>query len=214
MTTPSARILVIDDHVAVRRGVGDLLESALDNASFGYAESEAEALQRLRTSNWDAAVLDLNLKARGGLDLIRDLKDQQPQMKILIYTMHPEEHFGLMALKAGADGYLTKDSAPEELAIAVKKILAGGRYVGQKMAEHLAAAISRKETDQPELLLSDREYQVLHGLASGKSLTQMGEDLNLSVKTISTYRTRILEKLQVNNNSDLVRYALKHKIIT
>lgn len=214
MTTSPVKILVIDDHVAVRRGVGELLDTALGNASFGYAESEAEALQRLGSERWDAAVLDLNLKARGGLDLIRELKHQQPDIKVLIYTMHAEEQFGLMALKAGADGYLTKDAAPEELALAVKRILTGGKYVGQKMAEHLAVAVSRGETDQPGMLLSDREYQVLQGLASGKSLTQMADDLNLSVKTISTYRSRLLEKLQLNNNSDLVRYALKHKLIS
>jgi DNA-binding NarL/FixJ family response regulator len=200
--------------VAIRRGVGELLQSALDGATFGYADSEAEALQRLHGEVWDAAILDLNLKARGGIDLIRDLKDRQPDIKVLIYTMHSEEHFGLMALRAGADGYLTKDTPSEELANALKKILAGGRYVGPHLAECLADAVARKETTKPELLLSDREYQVLKGLASGQSLTQMGENLNLSVKTISTYRSRILEKLQLNNNSDLVRYALKHQIVT
>ena len=213
MSVVPVRILIIDDHVAVRRGVGELLQSALEEATFGYAESEAEALQRLHGEFWDAAILDLNLKARGGIDLIRDLKDHQPAMKVLIYTMHAEEHFGLMSLRAGADGYLTKDAASEELVNALKKILAGGRYIGPKLAEYLADAVARRETTQPELLLSDREYQVLKGLASGKSLTQMGENLNLSVKTISTYRSRILEKLQLNNNSDLVRYALKHQIV-
>lgn len=214
MSVFPVRVLIIDDHVAVRRGVSDLLQSALEGATFGYAESEAEALQRLSGEFWDAAVLDLNLKARGGIDLIRELKDGQPDMKVLIYTMHPEEHFGLLALRAGADGYLTKDSPSEELAKALKKILAGGRYVGPHLGECLAEAVAKKETTQPELLLSDREYQVLKGLASGRSLTQMGESLNLSVKTISTYRSRILEKLQLNNNSDLVRYALKHQIVT
>jgi DNA-binding NarL/FixJ family response regulator len=208
------RILIIDDHVAIRRGVGELLQSAFEGATFGYADSEAEALERLSGEFWDAAILDLNLKARGGIDLIRDLKDRQPEMKVLIYTIHSEEHFGLLALRAGADGYLTKDAASEELVKALKKILSGGRYVGPKVAECLADAVARKQTTQPELLLSDREYQVLKGLAAGKSLTQMGENLNLSVKTISTYRSRILEKLQLNNNSDLVRYALKHEIVT
>jgi two-component system, NarL family, invasion response regulator UvrY len=214
MTTSPVRVLVIDDHVAVRRGVVELLEGALGNAQFGQAESEAEALQHLNDKQWDAAILDLNLKARGGIDLIRSLKDSQPQIKVLVYTMHSEAHFGVMALRAGADGYLTKDSRPEELAQALKRILSGGRYVGAELAEHLANAVSGRETAQPELVLSEREYQVLQGLASGKSLTEMGENLHLSVKTISTYRSRILEKLQLNNNSELVRYALQHKIIT
>jgi DNA-binding NarL/FixJ family response regulator len=207
------RILVIDDHVAIRRGVSEMLESSFPEVVFGFAESEAEALQQMQSQNWDAAILDLNLKARGGLDLIRSLKDRQPQMRVLVYTMHPEEHFGLMALRAGADGYLTKDAEPEELIHAMKRILSGSRYISPNLAEYLAQAVTRCETSQPQLLLSDREYQVLQGLAAGKSLTQMGEEFNLSVKTISTYRSRLLEKLKLSNNSEVVRYALENKII-
>jgi DNA-binding NarL/FixJ family response regulator len=207
------QILVIDDHVAIRRGVSEMLESSFPEVVFGFAESEAEALQQMQSQNWDAAILDLNLKARGGLDLIRSLKDRQPQMRVLVYTMHPEEHFGLMALRAGADGYLTKDAEPEELIQATKRILSGSRYISPNLAEYLAQAVARCETSQPQLLLSDREYQVLQGLAAGKSLTQMGEEFNLSVKTISTYRSRLLEKLKLSNNSEVVRYALENKII-
>lgn len=207
------QILVIDDHVAIRRGVSEMLESSFPEVVFGFAESEAEALQQMQSQNWDAAILDLNLKARGGLDLIRSLKDRQPQMRVLVYTMHPEEHFGLMALRAGADGYLTKDAEPEELIHAMKRILSGSRYISPNLAEYLAQAVTRCETSQPQLLLSDREYQVLQGLAAGKSLTQMGEEFNLSVKTISTYRSRLLEKLKLSNNSEVVRYALENKII-
>jgi DNA-binding NarL/FixJ family response regulator len=207
------QILVIDDHVAIRRGVSEMLESSFPEVVFGFAESEAEALQQMQSQNWDAAILDLNLKARGGLDLIRSLKDRQPQMRVLVYTMHPEEHFGLMALRAGADGYLTKDAEPEELIQATKRILSGSRYISPNLAEYLAQAVTRCETSQPQLLLSDREYQVLQGLAAGKSLTQMGEEFNLSVKTISTYRSRLLEKLKLSNNSEVVRYALENKII-
>src|SRR4051812_47493618 len=195
-------ILIIDDHVAIRRGVSEMLGGSFPGSTFGLAESEVEALEHARVGNWDVAILDLNLKARGGLDLIRELKDQQPQLRILIYTMHPEEHFGLMALRAGADGYLTKDSEPEELARAVQRVMAGARYISPSLAEFLAQAVTRRETSQPQLLLSDREYQVLQGLASGKSLTGMAEDLNLSVKTISTYRSRVLEKLHLSNNSE------------
>jgi DNA-binding NarL/FixJ family response regulator len=207
-------ILVIDDHVAIRRGVVDMLEASFPESEFGLAESEVDALQQVNNQVWDVAILDLNLKARGGLELIRELKDRQPQMKILIYTMHPEEHLGLMALRSGADGYLTKDAEPEQLVVAINRILAGGRYISPALAEYLAQAVTRHETSQPQLLLSDREYQVLQGLASGKSLTQMGQELSLSVKTISTYRSRLLEKLRLTNNSELVRYALENKIIT
>jgi two-component system, NarL family, invasion response regulator UvrY len=207
-------ILVIDDHVAIRRGVAEMLEAGFPEATCGLAESETDALQQMNGQSWDVAILDLNLKARGGLELIRELKDHQPQMKILIYTMHPEEHLGLMALRAGADGYLTKDAEPEQLIVAINRILGGGRYISPALAEYLAQAVTRHETSQPQLLLSDREYQVLQGLASGKSLTQMGQELSLSVKTISTYRSRLLEKLRLTNNSELVRYALENKIIT
>jgi DNA-binding NarL/FixJ family response regulator len=207
-------ILVIDDHVAIRRGVVDMLEASFPESQFGLAESEVDALEHVTNQTWDVAILDLNLKARGGLELIRELKDRQPQLKILIYTMHPEEHLGLMALRAGADGYLTKDAEPEQLVVAINRILGGGRYISPVLAEYLAQAVTRHETSQPQLLLSDREYQVLQGLASGKSLTQMGQELSLSVKTISTYRSRLLEKLRLTNNSELVRYALENKIIT
>ena len=207
-------ILVIDDHVAIRRGVVEMVEASFPDSVFGLAESEAEAVQQLNNQVWDLAILDLNLKARGGLELIRELKDRQPQMKILIYTMHPEEHLGLMALRAGADGYLTKDAESEQLIVALNRIQGGGRYISPALAEYLAQAVTRHETSQPQLLLSDREYQVLQGLASGKSLTQMGQELSLSVKTISTYRSRLLEKLRLTNNSELVRYALENKIIS
>ena len=207
-------ILVIDDHVAIRRGVVEMLEASFPGSDFGLAESEVDALHQVNNQPWDVAILDLNLKARGGLELIRDLKDHQPQMKILIYTMHPEEHLCLMALRAGADGYLTKDAEPEQLVVAINRILGGGRYISPALAEYLAQAVTRQETSQPQLLLSDREYQVLQGLASGKSLTQMGQELSLSVKTISTYRSRLLEKHRLTNNSELVRYALENKIIT
>ena len=206
-------ILVIDDHVAIRRGVAEMLEAGFPEATCGLAESETDALQQMNGESWDVAILDLNLKARGGLELIRELKDHQPQMKILIYTMHPEEHLGLMALRAGADGYLTKDAEPEQLIVAINRILGGGRYISPALAEYLAQAVTRHETSQPQLLLSDREYQVLQGLASGKSLTQMGQELSLSVKTISTYRSRILEKMGMKNNAELMHYAMQHQLV-
>jgi DNA-binding NarL/FixJ family response regulator len=208
------RILVIDDHVAIRRGVSEMLEASIPDVSFGFAESELETIELLKSQVWDAAILDLNLKGRGGIELIRDLKDYHPHIRILVYTMNPEEHFGLAALRAGADGYLTKDAEPDYLVQALKRVLAGSRYISPQLAEYLAQAVTRRETSSPQMLLSDREYQVLQGLASGKTLTQMGGELNLSVKTISTYRTRLLEKLRLTNNSELVRYALENKIVS
>jgi DNA-binding NarL/FixJ family response regulator len=207
------RMLLIDDHVAVRRGLSDMLSAEIPDLQIGFAGSEAEALRQVSASPWDGAILDLSLKSRGGLDMIPLLKGQQPQIRILIYTMYPESQFGVRALRAGADGYLTKDAEPEELVRAVKRILVGSRYIGPELAEYLAETIASNENGPPHLLLSDREDQVLRGLASGKSLTQIGEDLHLSVKTISTYRARVLEKLSLSNNSELVRYAIEHKLL-
>jgi DNA-binding NarL/FixJ family response regulator len=207
------RMLLIDDHVAVRRGLSDMLSAEIPDLQIGFADSETEALRQVSDSIWDGAILDLSLKSRGGLDMIPLLKDQQPQIRILIYTMYPESQFGVRALRAGADGYLTKDAEPEELIRAVKRILSGSRYIGPGLAEHLAETVASNETGPPHLLLSDREDQVLRGLAAGKSLTQIGEELNLSVKTISTYRARILEKPHIGNNSELVRYAIEHKLL-
>jgi DNA-binding NarL/FixJ family response regulator len=207
------RMLLIDDHVAVRRGLSDMLSAEIPDLQIGFAGSEAEALRQVSASPWDGAILDLSLKSRGGLDMIPLLKGQQPQIRILIYTMYPESQFGVRALRAGAVGYLTKDAEPEELVRAVKRILVGSRYIGPELAEYLAETIASNENGPPHLLLSDREDQVLRGLASGKSLTQIGEDLHLSVKTISTYRARVLEKLSLSNNSELVRYAIEHKLL-
>lgn len=207
------RMLLIDDHVAVRRGLSDMLSAEIPDLQIGFAGSEAEALRQVSASPWDGAILDLSLKSRGGLDMIPLLKGQQPQIRILIYTMYPESQFGVRALRAGADGYLTKDAEPEELVRAVKRILVGSRYIGPELAEYLAETIASNENGPPHLLLSDREDQVLRELASGKSLTQIGEDLHLSVKTISTYRARVLEKLSLSNNSELVRYAIEHKLL-
>ena len=207
------RMLLVDDHVAVRRGLSDMLTSEMPELQIGFADSEVAALCQATEFSWDMAIVDLSLKSKSGLDLIGLLKDRQPQIRILIYSMYPESQFGVRALRAGAYGYLTKDAEPEELIRAVKRILSGSRYISPGLAEHLAEAVVSNESEQPHLLLSSREDQVLRGLAAGKSLTQIGEELNVSVKTISTYRTRILEKLHVGNNSEIVRYALEHKLI-
>ncbi len=207
------RMLLVDDHVAVRRGLSDMLSSEMPELQIGFAGSEVEALRQATEFSWDMAIVDLSLKSKSGLDLIGLLKDRQPQIRILIYSMYPESQFGVRALRAGAYGYLTKDAEPEELIRAVKRILSGSRYISPGLVEHLAEAVVSNESEQPHLLLSNREDQVLRGLAAGKSLTQIGEELNVSVKTISTYRTRVLEKLHVSNNSEIVRYALEHKLI-
>ncbi|HXR74878.1 MAG TPA: response regulator transcription factor [Bryobacteraceae bacterium] len=210
MTRP---ILLVDDHAAIRRGISDILTAEIDGLEFGFAGSEAEAMKALGNKAWDLVTVDLNLPGRGGLDLIRDIKALDRPPKILVYTMHSEDQLGIRALRAGADGYLTKDAHPDEIVVAVRALLQGRRYIGAVLADQLATAVVEPESGSPHEGLSEREYQVLVRLASGHSLTQIGEELSLSVKTVSTYRSRVLEKLHLTRNSELVRYALKHKLI-
>ena len=207
----SARILLVDDHVAVRQGLRQILAEEFPDATFGMADGAAQAMTSLRESEWDVAILDLNLPGRGGLDLIRELKDEQPGLSILVYTMHGETQLGVRAIRSGADGYLTKDAPPSEIPTAVRRLLAGSRYIPPDLAAKLADAVA-SGAQQPHELLSDREYQILERLASGQTPTQIGHELSLSVKTISTYRTRILQKLQLTNTSELIRYAIENGI--
>lgn len=207
----SPRILLIDDHAALRRGVQEILADGFPGGEFGHAEDTSTALERLRNSHWDVAILDLNLPGRGGLDLIRGLKDEQPGLAVLVYSVHGEDQFGLRAIRAGADGYLTKDQPPEELKKAVATVLSGNRYVSGDLAAALLSDVKGHGRPRHHLL-SDREMQVLQMLTAGKSPSQIGEELALSSKTISTYRSRILQKLELRTNADLVRYAIDQGI--
>jgi two-component system, NarL family, invasion response regulator UvrY len=179
----------------------------------GEAGSAQETMQVLRAGEWDAVVLDLNLPDRNGLDLLLDLKREWPALPVLILTICSEEQFAVRALRAGASAYLTKASAPEELVRAVRKVVDGGRYVGPELAERLAALVTEDVDTTPHDKLSDREYQVFRMLASGRTVTQAGEELNLSGKTISTYRARILEKLGLHTNADLTIYAVRNRLL-
>jgi DNA-binding NarL/FixJ family response regulator len=210
MTRP---ILLVDDHAAIRRGVSDILAAEIDDLEFGFAGSEVEAMNALGSKTWDLVTVDLNLPGRGGLDLIRNIKALNRAPKILVYTMHSTDQLGVRALRAGADGYVTKDAHTDEVVLAVRSLLQGRRYISVALADQLATAVIEPESRSPHEGLSEREYQVLVRLASGHSLTQVGDELSLSVKTVSTYRGRVLEKLQLTGNSELVRYALKHKLI-
>lgn len=205
------RILLIDDHVALRRGVQGILADRLQDAEFGHAGDGPQAFDELRKARWDIAVLDLNLPGRGGLDLIRGLKDEQPTLGIVVYSMHAEDQFGLRAIRAGADGYVMKEQPPEELTNAILAVRHGRQYLSPSLA--MSAAISPAGSGREgHHQLSDREFQVLRMLASGKSPSEIGEELSLSGKTVSTYRARVLEKLNLRTNADLVRYAIEKGI--
>ena len=202
------RVLIVDDHAIIRRGLRALLSDDFRGAAFGEASDARQALEQLRQKEWDVALLDITLPGKGGLDLLKELKTGWPKLPVLVLSGHSEDQFAIRMLKAGAGGYLTKESAPEELAKAIRKIMAGGRYVSPALAEKLALRVGKDFTGTPHETLSDREYEVMSRIALGKTVTEIAEELSLSAKTISTYRARILEKLGVKNSAEIVQYAI------
>ena len=207
------RILIVDDHALIRGGLRALLADGFGGASFADATDGAEALEQLRSRAFDLALLDISLPGRNGLDLLKDLKDEWPQLPVLVLTGHREDELAMRALKAGASGYLTKESAADELVKAVRKILGGGRYVSEALAEQLAAEIGADVARRPHETLSDREYDVMCRIASGKTVSEIADEMSLSVKTISTYRIRILQKIHVRNNAEIAQYALRNGLV-
>jgi two-component system, NarL family, invasion response regulator UvrY len=207
------RILIADDHAMFRRGLRETLAEAFPRVIFGEAKTALETVEFVRRHHWDVVILDISMPGKSGLDILDDMKRLRPRTPVLLLTMHPEQQYARRALKAGAAGYLTKDSVPDELKIAIKKIIAGGRYVSATLAEKLAVDLRRGADVPLHELLSDREFQVLRMLASGKTVKEMAEELSLSVKTVSTYRGRILEKTGMKTNADLIRYALESQLV-
>ena len=207
------RILIVDDHAIVRRGLRELLSNEFHGAAFGEASDAQQALEQLRKKEWDVALLDIALPGKSGLDLLKELKTEWPKLPVLILSAHPEDQFAVRALKAGAGGYMTKESAPEELAKALRKIMAGGRYVSPALAEMLALGVTKDLTRTPHETLSDREYEVMSRIASGKTVTEIAEELSLSPKTISTYRARVLEKLGLKNSAAIVQYVIRNGLV-
>ncbi|HEY2548642.1 MAG TPA: response regulator transcription factor [Candidatus Acidoferrum sp.] len=207
------RVLIADDHAVFRRGLKETIGEAFPKVAFGEAKSAAETLESVRLQNWDIVILDISMPGKSGLDILGDLKRLRPKVPILLLSMHPEEQYARRALKAGASGYLTKESVPEELKMAVRKIVAGGRYVSATLAERLAFDL-RSGVDLPlHELLSDREFQVLRMIASGKTVKQIADEVGLSVKTVSTYRSRILEKTELKTTAELIRYAFQAQLV-
>ena len=206
------RVLIVDDHAILRRGLRSLLSDVFARAEFGEASNAEQALE-LGKERWDVALLDITLPGKSGLDLLKELKAARPRLPVLVLSVHPEDQFAIRALKAGAEGYMTKESAPEKLVEAIHKILAGGRYVSPTLAEKLALSVRKDFTRTPHETLSDREYEVMCRIASGKTVTEIAGELSLSVKTISTYRTRLLEKLGVKNSADITRYAIRNQLV-
>jgi DNA-binding NarL/FixJ family response regulator len=207
------KVLIADDHAVFRRGLRETLAEAFSKVTFGEAKTAQETLEHARNQDWDLVILDISMPGKSGLDILDDLKRLRPKLPILLLSMHPEQQFARRALIAGAAGYLTKDSVTEELKEAVKKIVAGGRYVSATLAEKLAVDLRQGAETPLHELLSDREFQVLRMIASGKTVKDIAEDLSLSVKTVSTYRARILEKTGMKTNAELIRYALQTQLV-
>ncbi|MCK9363783.1 MAG: response regulator transcription factor [Syntrophales bacterium] len=206
------QVIIVDDHPVVRRGLKQIIAAEQDMQVVGEAENAREALRVIRHIPCDAVVLDITLPDTSGLDVLNQLKHERPTLPVLIMSIHDEEQYAVRVLKAGASGYLMKNSIPEELIQAIRKITAGGKYVSPSLAERLASEFVSPEK-APHEKLSDREFQILCLIASGKSLKEIGEALCISGKTVSSYRARILEKMSMKTNADLVGYALKNRLI-
>ena len=207
------KVLVVDDFPLFRRGVRDLLAEGFQDSKIGEAGNAQEMLELLRRKPWDVAVLDISMPGMSGLDAIKQVKQEFPDLPVLILSMYPEEQYAVRMIKAGADGYLTKSSAPEELVKAIKKVHEGGKYVSAELGEALAFTASLGSEKRPHELLSDREYEVLCFIGSGKTVGEIAVAANLSVTTISTYRARILEKMRMKTNAELVRYAIQQGLV-
>ena len=206
-------ILIADDHAVVRRGLKEILAEALPGADFSEAGNGDEVLSHLGKNPISLLVLDISMPGRSGMDVLRDVKHLYPRLPVIILSMQPEDQYAMRCLRAGAAAYINKDSAPEELALATKKILGGGRYVSPGLAERLIEQLDQPGNKPPHELLSDREYEVMRMIASGVPLTEIGDRLHVSVKTISTYRARIMEKMQMKSNAELTRYAMTNQLI-
>lgn len=206
-------VMLADDHTLLREGLRRLLEQAGDISVQGEAANGAEALKLLGQRAWDLLVLDMSMPGRNGVDLIRQIKSGHPDVPILVLTMHGEQQYAIQAIKAGASGFLTKDIAAEELVQAVRKVAGGGRYLSPSLAESIAFDRQDNTGALPHLLLSDRELSVFRHLASGLNNSDIARRLFLSVKTVSTYKSRILVKMNLRNQTDLVRYAIRHQLI-
>jgi len=206
------RILIVDDHAVVRRGLREILTDE-QNVEVAEAAEPREAYRLILEQAWSLVVLDIDLPGRGGLELLKDLRRERPRLPVLILSVYPEEQFALRTLKAGASGFLSKDSAPEELVRAARKILRGGKYFSERVVEMLLSDPNAPAAAHPHDLLSDREFQVLCLFGSGKSAKEIAGELSLSPPTVSTYRARILEKMRMRTTAELMRYAIENRLI-
>jgi len=207
------KVLIADDHAIVREGLKQILAETSEMTVVGEATNGQQVLDFMNKEEFDFLLLDIAMPGRGGMDTLKQVKRERPKLSVLVLSMYPEEQYAIRALKAGASGYLTKDSAPEELISAIKKVASGGKYVSSSLAEKLVFDLEKSTGEQPLKKLSDREYQVMLMIASGKTVKEIADELLLSVKTISTYRVRVLEKLAMKNNAEIMHYVIKEGLV-
>ena len=207
------KILIADDHAIVRQGLKQMVTETRDMIVAGEASNGQELLNKIKEDDYDVVVLDITMPGRNGMDVLRQLRSERPGLPVLMLSIHPEEQYALRALRAGASGYLTKESAPDELVVAIRKVSLGGKYISSSLAEKLAFELEAGREQALHETLSDREHQVLCMIASGKTVMEIAQELSLSEKTVSTYRTRILEKMQMKNNAELTYYAIKNQLV-
>ena len=207
------RIVIADDHAIVREGLKQVLGAAGDMTVTGEAQNGSEVMQRVRADEFDVLLLDMSMPGKSGIELIKQVHNEKPKLRILVLSMHEEEQYAVRALKAGAAGYLTKESASDQLVAAIRKVAAGGAFITAAVAEQFVLGAMSRTDGPPHAALSDREFQVFEMLVSGKTITDIAERLNLSVKTVSTHKARIMQKMGMTNQAELIRYALSHHLL-
>jgi DNA-binding NarL/FixJ family response regulator len=207
------KIFIVDDHSFVREGIKYVLKGNTDIKVTGEASSGQEALDKIKDEEFDVIVLDITMPGKNGLDILKDIKRLYPKLPVLILSMHPEDQFGIRLLQAGAAGYITKQAAPTELVLAIRKIYSGGKYLSPALAEKIAFHLEQDTIKAPHERLSDREFQIMRMLSIGKTVTEIAQELSLSVKTVSTHRTHIMEKMKMASNAELASYSKVHNLI-
>lgn len=207
------KVIIVDDHLIVREGLKQIISDTSDISVVAEASNGQEAINKIRNYDCDVLLLDISMPGRSGLEILKEIKSELPKLSILILTMHPEEQYAVRVLRAGASGYLTKESAPDELIEAIRKVSDGGKYISSTLAEKLAFNLE-VDTGKPfHQTLSDREFEVMCMISSGKTVTEIADEMSLSVKTISTYRTRILDKMRMKTNAELTYYSIKNDLV-
>ncbi len=207
------KILIVDDHAVVRQGIKQIISDMSEACEVGEAGNGGDAMQLLRRESWDLVLLDIGLPGKNGIEVLKQIRAEWKRLPVLILSMYSEDQYALRAIRAGASGYMTKEMAPDELLNAIAKVRNGGRFISPEVAEKLVFDLDEQSDEMPHQSLSDREFEVLRLIASGKTVSEIGEQLSLSVKTISTYRSRILEKMKMKHNAELTHYAISNQLV-